>query len=246
MNSSTPSIHLGTISDVACSVRQWRALLLLVSGGLLMEYHTFSLHNEGALGSNTNDPVKGTAAILTIVGLSGFAGVMTELLLKNKKVGGQSNAVALSIWDRNIQLSFWSILFGAASLMIDRSWMAEPGGLLNGFSAITVLLVAVWTAGGLLVAMTIKYLDVIIKGFASAISLIIICFCGSLFLGDYLDIIFLVGATVTVVATFNYNDKELPLDGAVKAKQTPSNEQPTDAMLGTQDPERQPLKNASD
>ena len=50
-----------------------------------MEYHTFSLHNEGALG-NTNDPVKGTAAILTIVGLSGLAGVMTELLLKNKKV----------------------------------------------------------------------------------------------------------------------------------------------------------------
>ena len=164
-----------------------------------------------------------------------------------EQVGGQSNSVALSIWDRNIQLSFWSIMFGFVSLMIDRSWMAEPGGLFHGFSGITLFLVAIWTAGGLLVAMTIKYLDVIIKGFASAISLIIICFCGSLFLGDYLDIVFLVGATVTVIATFNYNDKEKALDAAVKVmKQTPSNEEPTDMMLGTQDPERQPLKNTSD
>jgi len=209
--------------------RQWRALLLLVAGGLLMEYHTFSLHNEGDLGNN-NDPVKGTAAILTIVGLSGFAGVMTELLLKNKKVRGQSESVALSIWDRNIQLSFWSIAFGFVSLMIDRSWMSEPGGLFHGFSGLTLLLVAIWTAGGLLVAMTIKYLDVIIKGFASAISLIIICFCGSLFLGDYLDIVFLVGATVTVIATFNYNDKEKPLD--YKPKSTPPNVETHDDIEG--------------
>eukprot|EP01084_Bolivina_argentea_P056434 103301_1 len=86
--------------------RQWRALILLVSGGLLMEYHTFTLNNQGVL-SNNNDPVKGTAAILTIVGLSGFAGVMTELLLKNKSFRDRDNeenasdVPKLSVWDRN-------------------------------------------------------------------------------------------------------------------------------------------------
>ena len=55
------------------SWNKWRALFLLCSGGLLMEYHTFEMNDEGHL-QNNNDPVKGTAAILTIVGLSGFAG----------------------------------------------------------------------------------------------------------------------------------------------------------------------------
>jgi len=118
--------------------------------------------------------------------------------------------------------------------------MVKPGGLFHGFSGLTLLLVAIWTAGGLLVAMTIKYLDVIIKGFASAISLILICFCGSLFLGDYLDIIFLIGATVTVIATFNYNDKEKPLDFN-KSKITPQNEiTERTQSIGTE-AEREPL-----
>lgn len=95
--------------------RQWRALMLLVAGGLLMEYHTFSLNDEGKL-ENNNDPIKGTAAILTIVALSGFAGVMTELLLKNKSVPGQNGndnianpKPKLSIWDRNIQLLYFLV-----------------------------------------------------------------------------------------------------------------------------------------
>lgn len=93
-------------------------------------------------------------------------------------------------------------------------------------------------------AMTIKYLDVIIKGFASAISLILICFCGSLFLGDYLDIVFLVGATVTVIATFNYNDKEKPLD--FKEKWTPPNMVKSEGNSpNVAESERQPLKHSS-
>eukprot|EP00484_Ammonia_sp_Unknown_P021984 CAMPEP_0197033522 /NCGR_PEP_ID=MMETSP1384-20130603/11906_1 /TAXON_ID=29189 /ORGANISM="Ammonia sp." /LENGTH=376 /DNA_ID=CAMNT_0042463337 /DNA_START=35 /DNA_END=1165 /DNA_ORIENTATION=- len=204
--------------------RQWRALLLLVSGGVLMEYHTFSLQDEGSL-SNKNDPVKGTVAILTIISLSGFAGVMTELLLKNKPMSSSASRddqPKLSIWDRNIQLSFYGILSGFVSMLIDRSWMTQANGPFAGISSVTVLLIAIWTCGGLLVAMTIKYTDVIIKGFASAISMIVICFAGYLLLGDYLDILYLIGATVTILATFNYNDKELAINGTLpKAKASP-------------------------
>ena len=52
---------------------KWRALILLCSGGLLMEYHSFEMHDDGHL-QNASDPVKETAAILSIVGLSGFVG----------------------------------------------------------------------------------------------------------------------------------------------------------------------------
>eukprot|EP01083_Nonionella_stella_P120634 361605_1 len=135
---------------------KWRALLLLCTGGLLMEYHTFEMHDEGHL-KNNNDPVKGTLAILCIVGLSGFAGVMTQLLLKNKMNKG--DALQLSIWDRNIQFAFWSVLFGIVSLFLNREWMYN-GGLFKGWSALTVVLVFIWTAGGLLVALTIKCTNV--------------------------------------------------------------------------------------
>merc|ERR1719229_1909324 len=154
-------------------------------------------------------------AMLAIGSISGFAGVMTELLLKNKSFGKEEETASLkpklSIWDRNIQLAFWSIIFGAIAIMFDK-FMINPedaaNSLFDGWSKITVLLVILWTMGGLLVALTIKYTNVIIKGFASAISLILICICGYLFLGDYLDVVFVIGATVTIIATFNYNDKE--------------------------------------
>merc|ERR1739842_151883 len=143
-----------------------------------------------------------------------------------KAIRGQKSetesAVKLSIWDRNIQFAFWSIVFGILSLFMDRTWMEEDGGLFHGFSSVTIVLVMIWTAGGLLVAMTIKYTNVIIKGFASAMSLILICICGSMFLGDYLDLVFLIGATVTIIATFNYNDKESTNYSANAKKMTPS------------------------
>lgn len=133
------------------------------------------------------------------------SGVMTQILLKDKSKKG-TELIMLSIWDRNLQFAFWSVLFGICSLFMDTSWRTD--GLFAEWSPLTVLLVLIWTAGGLLVALTIKYTDVIVKGFASAISLILICVNGWLILGDYLDLIFVVGAVVTVIATFNYNDPE--------------------------------------
>merc|ERR1712228_439912 len=172
------------------------------------EYHTFEMNESGHL-QNNNDPVKGTAAILTIVSLSGFAGVMTQLLLKDKSTK-KTDSTPLTIWDRNLQFAFWSVLFGIASLFMDTSWMSD-GGLFGGWTVLTVCLVFVWTAGGLLVAFTIKYTDVIVKGFASAIALILICINGWLLLNDYLDLIFIVGAMVTIIATFNYNSSNQKL-----------------------------------
>ena len=128
---------------------------------------------------------------------------MTQLLLKNKTIK-KTDTLQLSIWDRNIQFAFWSVLFGVLSLFMDTSWIYD--GLFAEWSILTVILVFIWTLGGLLVALTIKYTNVIIKGFASAMSLILICINGWLLLNDYLDMIFIVGAIVTVIATFNYNE----------------------------------------
>ena len=67
------------------SYRKWRALILLVVGGTLMENHTFEMHaNSDKITTNTSDPIKGTIAIVSIVLLSGLAGVVAQLLLQNR------------------------------------------------------------------------------------------------------------------------------------------------------------------
>jgi len=186
-------------------IRKWRALILLTLGGILMEYHTFELHESGQLTDegSISDPIIGTIAILSIVLLSGFAGVITQKLLQNK--GGNSD-IKLSVWDRNLQLSFWSLPVGVLSLLLkDRQELMEIG-FFGNWTINTCIIVLLYGIGGILVAITIKYTDVVVKGFASAISLICICIFGSLMLGDTLDIIFTIGAAITVIATFNYSD----------------------------------------
>jgi len=204
--------------------QHWRALLLLMAGGILIENHTFEMHASGDPSLAANDPVKGTIAILTIVSLSGLAGVFTQLLLKNKSTSSSSMPqMELSLWDRNAQLAFWSILIGIFSLLLDYRWIVDNGHAFSGWTLNTWILVFLWSSGGILVALTIKYTDVIIKGFASAISLIVISVLGWLVLQDMLDLVFAVGAAVTVVATFNYNDKDPMSTGSVIKKGGDSN-----------------------
>merc|ERR1712173_81363 len=107
---------------------------------------------------------------------------------------------------------------GFIGLFQDRDRILEEG-LFTGWSAVTVLQYLLMTAGGLLVAVIIKYLDVIIKGFATAISLIVISLTGYFFLGGALDTIFLIGMGVTIISVFNYNEqppKAVPASGPEK------------------------------
>ena len=72
---------------------------------------------------------------------------------------------------------------------------------------VTVFQYFLMTSGGLLIAVIIKYCDVIVKGMATTIALISISLVSWWFLGDNLDLIFLIGMSVTIIAVFNYNDK---------------------------------------
>lgn len=180
---------------------KWRALLLLFLGATLVEHHTFeeSAHKDPSEGN----PMTGTLAMLAMITLSGFAGVYYEKMLKGVN---QSPADKLSVWDRNVQLAVWSIGFSFVGLFQDRTRISEEG-LFTGWSFVTVFQCFLMTAGGLLVAVIIKYLDVIIKGFATAIALVVISLVGYFFLGDDLDLIFLIGMGVTIISVFNYNEQ---------------------------------------
>jgi len=181
------------------SLTKWRALLLLFLGATLVEHHTFQEHGDNASGN----PVKGTIAMMTMISMSGFAGVYYEKMLKGVNQAPQNK---LSVWDRNVQLATWSIGFSMFGLFKDRGQISEYG-LFFDWSLVTIFQCFLMTSGGLLVAVIIKYCDVIIKGMATTIALISISLVGWWFLGDDLDLIFLIGMSVTIIAVFNYNQK---------------------------------------
>jgi len=191
------------------STSKWRALLLLFFGASLVEHHTFQEHDSNDLGN----PVKGTIAMLTMISTSGFAGVYYEKMLKGVNKSPEDH---LSVWDRNVQLAFWSIGFATIGLFKDIDQVNQKG-LFYGWSLVTIFQCFLMTSGGLLSAVIIKYCDVIIKGMATTIALIAISLVGWWFLGDMLDLVFMNGMGVTIIAVLYYNEKpqELPQQKAL-------------------------------
>ncbi|MCL4132299.1 UNVERIFIED_CONTAM: hypothetical protein GTU68_059385, partial [Idotea baltica] len=135
---------------------QWAALFLLTVGVALVQLsNTDAGGGEGGLEQNR---LLGCIAAISACCCSGFAGIYFEKILKGSDV---------SIWVRNVQLSFLSLPLGlVTSLANDGSSISEKG-FFFGYDAYIVYLVVLNAVGGLLVAMVVKYADNILKGFAT-------------------------------------------------------------------------------
>jgi UDP-sugar transporter A1/2/3 len=85
--------------------RKWRALATLFLGVVLISNEAFpkSANATAAHALALKDFLVGMFAAGGDVLLSGFASIYFEMVLKSK-------TETFSVWDRNIQLSFWSAL----------------------------------------------------------------------------------------------------------------------------------------
>ncbi|KAK3875679.1 hypothetical protein Pcinc_016052 [Petrolisthes cinctipes] len=173
---------------------QWLALLLLTAGVALVQLSA-SDGKSGAAEENQNR-LLGCAAAIAACCCSGFAGIYFEKILKGSEV---------SVWVRNVQLSFLSLPLGVATAMVsDGSEIIEKGFLFayDGFVWYLVVLNAV---GGLLVAMVVKYADNILKGFATSLAIVISTVASVFFFGFVLTFQFLVGTALVMASIFLYS-----------------------------------------
>ena len=177
-----------------CSPTQWRALLALCSGVLLLAHHsivwgnnsnendeqqeqqahttTTTTQHDG--NNNNSNVVLGTAAVLLEATLSGFGSVYFEKVIKQK-----DPALPLSIWELNLQLAIGSLpVYGLLW------WLADNNNNNNnnntriiigqGWSWLTVIVAILGAAGGLLVALSIQYGDAILKTLATTTGCIVL------------------------------------------------------------------------
>ena len=102
---------------------------------------------------------------------------------------------------RNVQLSLSSLPFGLITHVINSGTLND---LLKGFDGFVWYLVVLQAAGGLIVAVVVKYADNILKGFATSVAIVISCIA-SIYIFDFvLTVQFAVGALFVIGSIFLY------------------------------------------
>lgn len=150
---------------------------------------------EGAEAANTASVPLGIFAMLVASACTSFASVYFEKMLKS--------ASKPNLWLRNIQLASYSSVIALVSLYVN----GQPanGWFENfGFNA----WLSVWTnaLGGLLVAVTIKYADNILRGFAQALAIIMGAVGSYFYFGTTFGGSFAIGVLLVIASVFLYGE----------------------------------------
>ena len=135
--------------------------------------------------------VLGVTLELVVVTLSGYAAIYFEKAIKNDP---------FNIWERNFQLGFYSILMYTVLILSDNS--DKP---FSNWTTMAHILSVLGAAGGLLVALSIKYGDSVLKTLAISGSIIYANIVDHIFLGGPLDEHMFLSAIIVVIAVLNYN-----------------------------------------
>jgi UDP-sugar transporter A1/2/3 len=142
------------------STTQWRALIALMFGVLLFSEPIWGKSENLAHSSTDANVFLGTTAVLIEVTLSGFASIYFEKVIK-------TGASKLTIWERNFQLALGSFPVYLVFIALDGGGKAGVGG---GWSFVSWIVAFLGAAGGLLVALSIKHGDSILKTLATTVS----------------------------------------------------------------------------
>merc|ERR1711902_196353 len=83
-------------------------------------------------------------------------------------------------------------------------------GFFQGYNYLVVIIIILQAFGGLVVAMTVKYADNILKGFATSISIIVSSVFSYLVMNDLVPGgYFVIGTGLVIIATFMYGSSSL-------------------------------------
>ncbi|XP_042883497.1 UDP-N-acetylglucosamine transporter-like isoform X2 [Penaeus japonicus] len=149
---------------------------------------------------------------------SGFSGVYFERLVKR---GKQPSLII-----RNIQLGMFSIIFAIIAVSSDGAAIRE-GGFFQGYTLTTWGVVLIQAFGGLMVSVTMKYADNILKGFATSLSIVMSTLVSWLVLGDAAPSTqFVFGASIVIASTVLYGLTPQASKGINQGNQQPRTDSP--------------------
>ncbi|CAH8493811.1 unnamed protein product [Heterobilharzia americana] len=172
---------------------QWFALVLLFIGVAVVESPANT--SKSAQPPVAHNPPFGLFCVVCASILSGLGCVFFEMLLKG---------TTKSLWQRNIELAFASIITGIpVQLLTDWNDITQKG-YFYGFNWFVWVVVCLHSFGGLLVALVVKYANNILKAFACCVSIVLSCAISVIFLEMQLTSSFMIGALAVIVSSVLY------------------------------------------
>eukprot|EP01033_Poteriospumella_lacustris_P005163 gene5163-3682_t len=170
---------------------QWFSILALAVGVALVQ-----LSQQSSSEADKANSIAGLVSVMFSCLTSGFAGVYFEMVLKSSKA---------SIWLRNIQLSVIGIAISALSCYARDGAVISERGFFAGYNSWVWVVVVLQAAGGLLVAMVVKYADNVLKGFATSLSIIMSALISAVYFHDItINSAFVFGSLVVLVSVYLY------------------------------------------
>mmetsp|Transcript_9599 Transcript_9599/g.10935 ORF Transcript_9599/g.10935 Transcript_9599/m.10935 type:complete len:360 (+) Transcript_9599:131-1210(+) len=145
------------------------------------------------------EPILGLICVLCACFSSGFAGVYFEKILKQGR--------KVSLFMRNVQLSIFGVVLGLLGVYFKDYEKVSKMGFFQGYTNIVCATVLIQAGSGFVIASVMKYADNILKGYATAISIIlssVLC----VFLFDFtITMLFVFGTFLVSVSIFLYGYK---------------------------------------
>jgi UDP-galactose transporter len=162
-------------------------------------------HGDNKDASSSSDSTKqhnrliGLVAVLCAACTSGFSGVYFEKILKGSET---------SLWMRNVQMGLPSIVIAYMTIYLTDAHAVSQQGFFGGYTPLVWIVVAVQAAGGLIVAVVVKYADNVLKVFATSFSIVISCIIAAFMKDFHPNVSFMIGASLVVMATAMYSSPE--------------------------------------
>ena len=142
----------------------------------------------------------GVVAALIMSTLSGFAAVYTESALKRLRLPTQQC---------NVYMAMYGALFSALGVALNDGGRVASDGFFQGWNGVTLSVVAISAAGGLLVAFFLRYLDAILKNFAATAAIVLSTAASIPMFGFRPTLEWVLGAAVVVVAIMLYSESDV-------------------------------------
>eukprot|EP01059_Diplonema_ambulator_P037170 TRINITY_DN9680_c0_g2_i1.p1 TRINITY_DN9680_c0_g2~~TRINITY_DN9680_c0_g2_i1.p1 ORF type:complete len:374 (+),score=113.17 TRINITY_DN9680_c0_g2_i1:52-1122(+) len=183
--------------QLTCS--KWTAIGLLSTGVVMVNLGGSSKSEAKAERSmSAAERFMGLILINMAAVASSLAGVYFEKILKEVKV---------SLWTRNLQLAFYSVICGYITLLMspnDKAKIAE-NGFYHGYTVATWICIAVNAFGGLLCGAVIKYADAVSKDVSIGASIVLSTTASVFFFSYTVNAQIVTGIMIVIYSVFIYS-----------------------------------------
>ena len=187
--------------------QHWRALVVLLAAVLLVEQPPCPVCPAAAAATVTGTDAAGTtgagcertgvAVVLVMACTSSFAGVYWEKVLKDAR---------RSAWERNLQLSLYSVAVAVAGTVATRPGDLHPRRLVAGLSPVALLLFCTQAAQGLVTAFVTKLTSTIIRNYSATASLCLTALLSVVLFGARLGTLFWLGLLLVIISIDLYRE----------------------------------------